>query len=72
MNPEKTKQHLLAGLAAVLTSGAILSATAAPVIVPDFSFEKTSIADGATAGALNVGTNWSAAETRLQFSAASI
>jgi hypothetical protein len=61
MNPEKTKQHLLAGLAAVLTSGAILSATASPVIVPDFSFEKTIIADGASAGALNVGTNWSAA-----------
>ena len=34
---------------------------AAPVTVPDFSFEKTALADGANGGALNVGTNWSAA-----------
>jgi HpiC1 cyclase/Immunoglobulin domain len=61
VNSNKNRQYLLAGLTAVLASGAILSTTAAPVNIPDFSFENTSVADGATTGAPNVGTNWTAA-----------
>src|SRR6266567_602333 len=41
--------------------------TAAPIAVPDFSFEKTALADGATGGALNAGTNWSAAGNTAAF-----
>src|SRR6266436_2230871 len=41
--------------------------TAAPVTVPDFSFEKTLLADGTTGGALNVGTNWSGAGNTAAF-----
>lgn len=37
------------------------TSAASSVTVPDFSFEKTVLADGANGGALNVGTNWSAA-----------
>src|SRR3989440_8071757 len=34
--------------------------TAAPVAVPDFSFENTAITPGGTTAAPNVGTNWTA------------
>src|SRR6266571_1509021 len=54
----------LTALVIVTTIGKL---TAAPIAVPDFSFEKTALADGATGGALNVGTNWSAAGNTAAF-----
>src|SRR5882672_3339278 len=60
--PGKNEMNTLMRLAtAVLLSTTTIIGTAAPVTVPDFSFENSTIADGGTTGAPNVGTNWTAA-----------
>ncbi len=59
MQVKGIKHWALAGLANTVILGGTVSAMA--VTVPDFSFEKTALADGANGGALNAGTNWSAA-----------
>jgi hypothetical protein len=59
MNP--SKPHCLRLTAALLGIAALGTAVhAAPVLVPDHSFEITEVADGATTAAPNVGTNWTA------------
>lgn len=51
--------RLVAALLGVVALGGKVHAT--PVVIPDHSFEITELADGATTGAPNVGTNWTAA-----------
>src|SRR6266566_7956273 len=71
-NPSNKKMKLNTLMRPAITIAIIGSAilgklTAAPITVPDFSFEKTLLADGATGGALNAGTNWSAAGNTAAF-----
>ncbi|MGA2747490.1 MAG: immunoglobulin domain-containing protein [Verrucomicrobiota bacterium] len=53
----KMTRRLLAALLAV--SATIEIASAAPIIIPDFSFENEAVAPGGATGVPYVGTNWS-------------
>ena len=58
MKLRSIKQCLLAVLMSAGATGAVLNA--APITVPDPSFEGSNVADGGTTGAPFVGTNWTA------------
>lgn len=59
MTLKQLKKCLLAAWLGAVASGGV--ALANPVIIPDFSFENTILADGVNTGAPDVGTNWLAA-----------
>src|SRR6476659_9387578 len=58
LNTPKPRVWLALFVGAALFSGKL---TATPVNIPDYSFENSTLADGATTGAPNVGPNWTAA-----------
>jgi hypothetical protein len=55
--PRGSKQGIAMVAAWLGLSAAVI---AAPVTIPDFSFENTAITPGGTTAAPNVGTNWAA------------